>query len=214
MMLFISLLLLALGGYALLNPDIGATYAIISFIIGGILLTGAENKTKRRKKHSNPTKKAVSTTKMKNTKNTNNTRSSYKKRPDDVILKLKIEDLSGWEFERIIYLYYKDLGYKPILTKEGADGGIDIIYTNPHTYEKVAVQVKHWKNPVGTEIIRATDNAAKRNYGIYLTEIISSGTISNPALVEMDKYSGMDPKDGRWVKNNVVPWMEKKASKL
>lgn len=214
-MLIISLLLLAFGGYALLSPDIGATYAIISFIIGGILLTGAERKNKkRRKKNSNLTKNAVSTTEKKNKRNNNNARSSYKKRPDDVILKLKIEELSGWEFERIIYLYYKDLGYKPVLTKEGADGGIDIIYTNPHTYEKVAVQVKHWKNPVGTEIIRATDNAAKRNYGIYLTEIISSGTISNPALVEIDKYSGMEPKDGRWVNNKVVPWMQRKASKL
>ena len=111
-------------------------------------------------------------------------------------------------------MYYKDLGYKPVRTKEGADGGIDLIYTNPDTYEKVAVQIKHQKDPVSAAVIRATDNAAKRNYGTYLSEIISSGTISNPALVEIDKYSGMRPKDRQWLNNKVVPWMNRKSEVL
>lgn len=170
-----------------------------------------------------PTKKKKSTPKKKTTasqKKTNaparatSIRSSSRKLAFEKTISMKINELSWWEFEQLIYMYYKDLGYKPVRTKEGADGGIDLIYTNPDTYEKVAVQIKHQRKPVSSAIIRATDNAGKRNYGTYLTEVISSGTISNPALVEMDKYSGMRLKDRQWLNNKVVPWMKKKSEAL
>lgn len=52
-------------------------------------------------------------------------------RSDSEILKLPIEEISWKEFERLCYLYYKAKRYKLELTKEGADGGVDLIIYDP-----------------------------------------------------------------------------------
>lgn len=206
----LSLIFFGFGFYSMFNPSINFWVASGSIFIGTLLLPKPTKKKKSTRK-----KNTATPTKNKNTSaQTTNIRSSNRKLPFEKTVSLKIDELSWWEFEQLIYMYYKDLGYKPVRTKEGADGGIDLVYTNPDTYEKVAVQIKHQKDPVSAAVIRATDNAAKRNYGTYLSEIISSGTISNPALVEIDKYGGMRPKDRQWLNNKVVPWMNRKSEVL
>lgn len=129
--------------------------------------------------------------------------------PDKEILSRPIDKLSWREFERLIYLYYEHLGYKPQMTKEGADGGIDLIYTNPKTHEKVAVQIKHHKKPIGVNVIRETDNAARRNYKIYLTEIVTSGRFTQDALREVDNNKGMEVRSSYWIETKIIPWKTK-----
>lgn len=48
-------------------------------------------------------------------------------RTDHEILKMSLGEMSWREVERVCFLYYKRKGYKPELTKQGADGGIDLI---------------------------------------------------------------------------------------
>ena len=210
MRLVLSIIFLGVGFSPIFTPSINFWLALGSLFIGLVLFP----KPTKKKKTTSKKKTSVSQKKMSTPVRTTNIRSSKRKLPFEQTVSLNIDELSWWEFEQLIYKYYEDLGYKPVRTKEGADGGIDLLYTNPNTYEKVAVQIKHQKEPVGAAIVRATDNAAKRNYGTYLSEIISSGTISNPALVEMDKYKGMEPKDQQWLNHTVVPWMKKKSEAL
>jgi ssDNA-binding Zn-finger/Zn-ribbon topoisomerase 1 len=60
----------------------------------------------------------------------------------------------GWrEFENLVANAYRLQGYQVTITKDGADGGIDIVLTGED--ERVLVQCKHWRSyQVGAPVVR------------------------------------------------------------
>ena len=80
------------------------------------------------------------------------------------------EDLNGLDFEKEIANLYRKLGYETTLTPATADGGVDIILRKDG--ERIAVQCKHHKNPVGPNDVRALQGvvvAQKFNSGIFVS---------------------------------------------
>lgn len=136
------------------------------------------------------TRKKNSPNKTISNKSTNKNIDSHKSlKTDKEILTLPLEQLTWNEFERLCYLYYKAKRYRPIETKKGADGGIDLVIYNRHHRQNVAIQIKHWidsGNRVGVKEIRELDSA-KKNYKCILAEFISSTGYTKDALIEADK---------------------------
>lgn len=131
---------------------------------------------------------------------------------DSEILKLELKDISATELERLCYLYYKAKGYKPELTKKGADGGIDLTYYHPQN-GKTAVQVKQYirsKNKISSEKIRELDSA-KKNYGCVFSEFITTSTFTANALQEAP--ISMTTHDINWFESKVIPWMKRESMK-
>lgn len=143
-----------------------------------------------------PTKKKSSSKKRQQTlkKKTSSISNWSKKghnllRSENEILTSPLEQLTWREFERLCFLYYKSKGYKPRETREGADGGIDLIIYNRYHQTEVAIQIKHYiesGKQVTVKEIRELDSS-KKNYNCILAEFISSTGYTNAALIEADK---------------------------
>lgn len=61
-------------------------------------------------------------------------------------------NLDGHEFEEAVAAVYRNLGYKAEVSKQGGDGGIDIILTKEN--KKIAVQCKAHNKPVSPAVVR------------------------------------------------------------
>ncbi|WP_017473340.1 restriction endonuclease [Amphibacillus jilinensis] len=135
--------------------------------------------------------------------------------PDKQILKMPLEKMSGHEFERLCFLYYKAKGYKPKETGKGADGGVDLlIYQRQHkTYE--AVQIKHYLNS-GNQItvkeIREL-NSAKLNHDCVIARFITTTTYTKDAMLQADKYK-IETHGIEWVRSKVDTWRKEQAKKI
>jgi restriction system protein len=161
-------------------------------------------------KKSTKSKKATKTSSKKNTSIT----STDRQLPDNEILKLPLEKMSWREFERLCYMYYEAKGYKPVETRKGADGGVDLVYYHPYYKGKVAVQIKHrigTGNQVTVKEIREL-NTSKRKYDCILAEFITSSRFTNEALKEADDFN-IETYDVYWVNNNIVKWQKEEAKK-
>jgi restriction system protein len=161
-----------------------------------------------------PNKQKKSTRKFnKNVRNTSSKRiPNNRLLSDNQILKLDLKEISARELERLCYLYYRAKGYKPEETKNGADGGIDLIYYHPK-HGKTAVQIKHYihsQNQITVEKIRELDSA-KKNYGCVFSEFITTSTFTNVALAEVPR--SMETNDINWFKLFVIPWMKQESLK-
>lgn len=133
-------------------------------------------------------------------------------RSEKEILSLPLEQLSWREFERLCYLYYKSKGYNVEETREGADGGVDLIYYHPKHRTKVAVQIKFWsKKAITVDEIRNLDSS-KKNYKCYLAEFITSSTYTQAAKIEADSKH-IEWHDKNWVELKLLKWREKEAKK-
>jgi len=144
----------------------------------------------------------------------NNRTRKYNIRSDEIILQLPLEDLSGFEFEQLVFLYFKAIGYKPVKTPETKDGGVDMILTNKSDGIKIAVQVKHRyksKNQITVKEIRELDSA-KKNHRCVSTWFITSGTFTNDALRQADVYR-MKTSDVTYVERKIIPWKEREAAR-
>lgn len=131
---------------------------------------------------------------------------------DEKILKMPFNQLSWREFERLLYLYYKSKGCKPRETKNGADGGVDLVYFSRTHNTDVAVQIKFYspKNYVKVERVRELETA-KRNYNCVLSEFITTSGYTTSATAQADNYRGMTLHSGEWVQNKIIKWKNEKA---
>lgn len=216
---FVAFLFLAGSIYLLFNVFSGINvYIKLSILIFG---TAAVNGlTYRLLPKKKTTKKATSkktTQNIQQRKNTSNSNSQEvphnRLLTDDEILKLPLEKISWREFEQLCLMYYKAKGYKARLTKDGADGGVDLIYYDPQDKGDVAVQIKHYKtgNQITVEHIRSL-SSSKRNHGCMLAELITSSTFTNDALLQADKFK-VKTKDRHWVESNIIKWKDQEAKK-
>ncbi|OJH18948.1 hypothetical protein BLX88_10490, partial [Bacillus obstructivus] len=81
-------------------------WIIFGLFIFSIIIERIEKRTKRKK-----TRKKKSTTTARKTKATPKPVQTNRVRPDEVLLKMPLSDLNGFEFERLLALYFRDLGY-------------------------------------------------------------------------------------------------------
>ncbi|MFC5732154.1 restriction endonuclease [Cytobacillus gottheilii] len=184
----------------------------VALLVYGIIFSLLPNK-KNKKKQAAAKKSATTNNKKKTntTKKQGGSRSvSNSLRSDSEILKLPIEVIGWKEFERLCYLYYKAKGYKPELTKEGADGGVDLIVYDPKHKAKVAIQIKHWIDSgrqVSVKEIRELDSA-KKNHKCVLADFISSTGYTTAAMLEADRT-----KIKCYSADRIVAWKEKQLKK-
>lgn len=187
-------------------------FLITGKILPTLLLNMITDKSPKNTTSKKPTKssKTVKSTSKIGTSIT----SSNRLLPDDEILKLQLDEMSWREFEQLCYMYYKSKGYKPRLTKDGADGGVDLIYYSPYHKAEVAVQIKHRigsGNQIEAKLIRELV-AAKRNHNCILAEFITTSGYSNTALAEAGDRK-IQCHDLSWVENKIIKWKNEEAKK-
>lgn len=131
---------------------------------------------------------------------------------EDKLLTLPLKELNWAEFEHLCYLFYKGKGYKVEKTKNGADGGIDLVYFHPEHNSNIAVQVKFYSNkPINVDEIRKLDSA-KKNYKCTLAEFITTTTYTQNAKKEADQRH-IEWRDKNWIELFLLPWREKESKK-
>lgn len=151
---------------------------LLSEIIGQIWLRNKREKKSRRKNGTNKKQSAASSH-----------RTSKQVRSDEIILRSKLDELSGAEFERLLALYFRDTGYQ---VKEvgvgGNDGGVDLVIIDRRG-EKTAVQAKCYsdRNMVPVQTVRELV-AAKRNHDCILSLLVTTSDLTAPAKAEADKF--------------------------
>lgn len=171
---------------------------ILSIIISGSIAMIIPSKKNKRKSN----KKTKFKTEKEHKKQLN-----IKVRSHKELLKTPLNKLNWKEFEELCYLYYKDKGMQPIRTKNGADGGVDLIVIDPKYKEKTAIQIKHWKNKVTVDEIRNL-NSAKWNHDCILAEFITSGEYTNKAIEEAEKF-----KINAFTAGHILNWRENKLKR-
>ena len=160
-------------------------------------------------------KKKTKKFRNKNKQKSSSAKQNNRLRPDNVIMKSKLEDLSWREFEHLCYLYFKSKDYKASETSEGADGGVDLVVYNKKHKANDAIQIKHYLvsgNRITVKEIREL-NSAKRNHNCPLAMFITTSSFTKDALLQADKWQ-IECKDIHWVNSNIVKWQEQQSKKL
>ncbi|OIJ07646.1 hypothetical protein BKP35_18350 [Anaerobacillus arseniciselenatis] len=188
--------------FALIMLVIGMVGAIYYFTLGKIKSLFKKNQSPKKTNTTNKSKKFSRTPK-----------GNTLLRSDKEILRLPLDDLTWREFERLCYLYFKAKGYKPKETKEGADGGVDLIIFSKEHNANVAVQIKHYKSgkPIGVEPIREL-KAAKTNHNCALADFITTSSFTKNALLQADKFK-IDTYEKNWVESNILKWRDNEVKK-
>ncbi|WP_101807457.1 restriction endonuclease [Paenibacillus pasadenensis] len=151
-------------------------------VIAGLLQPQKKKKGRTRRPANANKRRSVSTQQKFN-------RSSKSCRPDEVILSRPLDDLNGTEFERLLALYFRDLGY---VVHEvgigGNDGGVDLVIVDKRG-ERTAVQAKCYAdhNMVPVQTVRELV-AAKRNHNCMLTLLVTTSDLTGPAKKEAEQF--------------------------
>ncbi|MBO7745143.1 restriction endonuclease [Paenibacillus sp. MWE-103] len=160
--------------------------SMILFILAiaalGALAGIMQPKKKRRKRSA---KKAG----QKSVRTAQNRRVSKTIRTDEVILKSALNDLSGFEFERLLALYFRDQGYVVHEVGVGGnDGGVDLVIVDKRG-ERTAVQAKCYAdhNSVGVTVVRELV-AAKRNHNCVLSLLVTTSDLTQQAKKEAEQF--------------------------
>ncbi|UHA60658.1 restriction endonuclease [Metabacillus litoralis] len=156
------------------------------------LYTGANNKKK------NAPKKSM-------VKDIDNKK--QKKLTDAEILSTDYTLLTGEQFERLCYLYFKDKGFSPQLTSTSGDHGVDLVIKDPKDGLKIAVQCKRWKGNVGNADLHKLEGG-KRFYKCPGTLFITTSNYTKKAVefseqVRMELWNELHVQDkiGNWQKS-------------
>src|SRR5690606_1859876 len=152
-----------ISGYSGMQMVVSLFVMIVMIgVLGGLLLRNSKTKPKSKKR---------ATLKRSSTSNTSKPRIQRKEsRTDQEILHSSLDQLSGAEFERLLALYFRDLGYKvQEVGIGGSDGGVDLVIIDQRG-EKTAVQAKCYAehNKVGVSVVRELVGA-KRNHDCILS---------------------------------------------
>src|SRR5512135_3896438 len=70
-----------------------------------------------------------------------------------------MDNMSGVEFEELLLVHYKNLGYRGSMTTKTGDYGADLVLEKDS--QRIVVQAKRWKNVVGIEAVQQIIGAIK-----------------------------------------------------
>lgn len=174
---------------------------VIGAIIASIFLERLKNATNRLNKVTK-NRKVVNPVKQAN--------KSSEVRPDDEIIKLPLNELNGYEFERIFALYFRDKGYKVDETGVGGkDGGVDLVIKDPKTGERTAIQAKCFTSQnVKVQVVRELVGA-KFNFSCRYARIITTTDLTKSAKDEAQNLR-CEYWNGRKVEYEIKKWKKKK----
>ncbi|WP_042199268.1 restriction endonuclease [Paenibacillus camerounensis] len=179
-------------------------FIVVIFVLS--ILTGMMQGTKKKRRRS--TGKRKSTVKKSNNKSVKTTfnRSSTTCRPDDVLLRTSLDKINGAEFERLLFLYFKDQGYT---VKEvgvgGKDGGVDLVIVDKRG-EKTAVQAKCYADHNKVQVMTVRELVgAKRNHDCILSLLVTTSDLTADARREAEQFK-VDYWHGGLVENKLRSW--------
>jgi restriction system protein len=181
---------------------IGFITFIVLFVILGVI-GGLKNPVKSNPIRKNKSNKTAAITR----------RSSTDCRSDEIILSSPLNELSGAEFEHLLALYFKDIGFE---VKEvgvgGKDGGVDLVIVDK-LGEKTAVQAKCYAvhNNVGVQVVRELVGA-KRNHDCILSLLITTSYLTEPAQREAEQFK-VDYWHGLLIEQKLKVWGKWQPSK-
>lgn len=135
-----------------------------------------------------------------------------RKLTDKEILQSDLKELNGYEFERLVAMYYKDKGYEPQIIGGAGDHEVDLILIDPKEKYKIAVQCKHWKSKnVGNDVILRL-SAGKRVHKCLDAWCI---TTSNYTKSAKEAAEGLNIQlfNGLHVHDQIEGWRRKKLEK-
>ena len=131
---------------------------------------------------------------------------------DKEILQSDLKEINGYEFERLVAMYYKDKGYEPQIIGGAGDHEVDLILIDPKEKYKIAVQCKHWKSKnVGNDVILRL-SAGKRVHKCLDAWCI---TLSNYTKSAKEVAEGLNIQlfNGLHVHDQIEGWCRKKLEK-
>lgn len=162
-----------------------------------------------------PAKKKSTTKRSKKKSKTNSVQrkanSTERKLSDEELLSANLKDLNGYEFERLVAMYYKDKGYEPQIVGGSGDHEVDIILTDPKEKYKIAVQCKHWKTKnVGNDVILRL-SAGKRVHKCLDAWCITTSNYTNSAK---EAAEGLNIRllNGLHVQDQIGSWRKRKIN--
>lgn len=127
------------------------------------------------------------------------------------LLTADINSLSGIDFERLIFLYFKDKGFNPETTPRTGDHGVDLVIKDPKDGLKIAVQCKRWKQNIGNGDIIKLDGG-KRFYRCPGALFITTSNYTDKAK-EFAEKCNVDLWNGLHVKDKIDSWRKEKVKK-
>lgn len=181
------------------NPE---WYWLFIILLAGVIITEFLFPPKKK----STTKRS---TKRKRTDSKQQRVTTKRKLSDEELLSSNLKDLNGYEFERLVALYYKDKSYEPQIVGGSGDHEVDIILIDPKEKYKIAVQCKHWKTKnVGNDVILRL-HAGKRVHKCLDAWCI---TTSNYTKSAMDAAEGLNIRllNGLHVQDKIVSWQKRK----
>ncbi|WP_325167446.1 restriction endonuclease [Lederbergia citri] len=132
---------------------------------------------------------------------------------DEELLTANFSDLNGYDFERLVAMYFEDKGYEPVIIGGSGDHEVDIILTDPKEKYKIAVQCKHWKNKnVGNDTILRL-NSGKRVHKCLDAWCI---TTSNYTKSAKEAAEGLNIRlhNGLHVQDKIGNWRKDKINRI
>lgn len=86
-----------------------------------------------------------------------------------------LENLSGAEFEQVLYRLFRAMGYAVQLTGRSGDQGGDLVANKDA--ERILIQAKRWEAPVGNSAVQEAFTA-KKIYDCHEARVISAGSFA------------------------------------
>jgi len=197
-----------------LIPILNNIYILIGFtiIVGIFTSIVIERLLPKSKSTKKSTSKKNTTTKQKTTNN--NSPSQNKKLNDTDLLNSDIDSLSGENFERLVYLYFEDKGYKPETTPKSGDHGVDLVITDPEDGYKIAIQCKRYKSTVSignSDLIKL--EGGKKFYRCHGTMFITTSSYTQKAK-EFADSTKMETWNRLHVFDKIDKWRKNKIKKI
>lgn len=120
----------------------------------------------------------------------------------------KFSELSGSDFEQLLYRLYKDQGYSVQWTGRSGDQGCDLIVNMGN--ERVAIQAKCYTGSVGNAAVQQIV-AAQKKYDCTKGVVITNSVFTAEAI-DLAKANGTELIDGRELRNLLLQHLKESWS--
>lgn len=185
----------------------------IGLIVGSILAANLLGSLWTMKRRAESKSRKRSSSSKRTTVAQASQRTSNQVRSDAEILTSSFDEMNGFEFERLLALYFRDQGYEVREVGVGGnDGGVDLVIIDKRG-EKTAVQAKCYSehNLVPVQIVRELVGA-KRNHDCILSLLVTTSDLTPPAKREAEQFK-VDYWHGALLEQKLRTWGKWQPSK-